>query len=444
MRRFRIAFLSTALLGAVLGAGAQGIVLSYAGTDSYVLTEKSDWSRYEDGRYVGHVYREVRARMEPDSAQAVALWSGDFLVFEETLRDMSAAARLVEGQVPASFRISGDGTLRMETDRGYPSFRGFPAFSARPVLPGGRWTAEGVRAVDPRNRGTSTRTRILVEYEYKGEEVYKGIPVRRIFAKYAVRYRAGQDPAGDPALLEATGTHDADILVRADSGRPVIIRDRLDETFRFSDGPALRHKGFTLTFFDAAIPRGADPAEGVLLAALEPSGKEAANPPSPGSESVPSSRSGREPSGLMSAGSAETRGPGESELDLSSPSSELALEHRPEGPTLVAFGLRFEPDRDALLEEERGRMDGIAEALKRIPGERTFLVSGHTADVGNPAGQKELSIRRARRIVEELVARGIPASRFIYRGFGAERPVAPNDTGANRERNRRVEITVLQ
>lgn len=307
--------------------------------------------------------------------------------------------------------------------------------------------------MDPRNRGIPTRTRILAEYEYRGEEVYKGIPVRRIFAKYAVRYRAGQDPAGDPALLEATGTHDADILVRADSGRPVIIRDRLDETFRFSDGPALRHKGFTLTFFDAAIPRGADPAEGVLLAALASSGKEAANPPAPGSEAVPPSLSGsaespvalgREPSGLMSAGSADTRGPGESELDLSSPSAELALEDRPEGPTLVAFGLRFEPDRDALLEEERGRMDGIAEALKRIPGERTFLVSGHTADVGNPAGQKELSIRRARRIVEELVARGIPASRFIYRGFGAERPVAPNDTGANRERNRRVEITVLQ
>ena len=479
----RISAAPTALIGvlaalcAVSPVRAQPVTLSYGGTDSYVLTEKSDWSRYEDGRYVGHVYREVRGRMEPESPAPGALWRGDFLVFEETLRDMAASARRVDEQVPAAFRMGPDGSVRMVDDRGFPSVRGFPAYPPGPVSPGDRWTAEGIRVVDPRNSGIQTRTRILVEYEYRGEETYKGIPVRRIFAKFAVRYRAGQDPKGDPGLLEAQGTHDADILVRSDTGRPVIIRDRLDETFKYSSGPALRYRGFTLTFYDAAVPRTGDPAEGALRAALAggrtpsasagpASGVPPAGPapgsgsaaaagspvpgsPAPGSASSsgtgpappPGSAAGAPPSsGLLGAGTAGPAAPGAPELD---PASGIVLEQRPEGPTLVAFGLRFVPDQDALLPEERGRLDGIAAALKTVPGERSFLVTGHTADVGNPAGQKDLSIRRAKRIVDELVARGIPASRFLFRGFGAEKPLAPNDTEANRARNRRVEITVL-
>lgn len=455
---------------------AQPVLLAYAGTDSYVVTEKSDWSRYEDGRYLGHVYREVRGRLEPESPSPDALWKGDFLVFEETLRDLSAAARRVDDQVPAAFRMGTDGSLRMTVDNGFPGLRGFPAFPPGPVSPGDRWTAEGVRVVDPRNSGVPTRTRILAEYEYRGEETYKGISVRRIFAKFAVRYRTGQDPKGDPSLVEAQGTHEADILVRSDTGRPVLIRDRLDETFRFASGPSLRHRGFTLTFFDAAIPRTADPASGALRAALAEEAPGAAAVPGPSSSSAPPPKpavpgpgagssspsaapivspapgtagmpAGSPPaasappgSGLMGAGTEGPLSTGSSSLD---PGSGIALEDRPEGPTLVAFGLRFVPDQDVLLPEEKGRLDGIAAALKSVPGERTLLVTGHTADVGNPAGQKDLSIRRAKRVVDELVARGIPASRFLFRGFGAERPIAPNDTEANRARNRRVEITVL-
>lgn len=459
-----------ALAAAAAPLAAQPVPLSYAGTDSYVITEKSDWSRYEDGRYLGHVYREVRGRMEPESSLPDAVWKGDFLVFEETLRDSSAAARRVDDQVPAAFRMGADGSIRMILDNGFPGLRGFPAYPPGPVAPGDRWTAEGVRIVDPRNSGIPTRTRILVEYEYRGEEDYKGIPVRRIFAKFAVRYRAGQDPKGDPSLREAQGTHDADILVRADTGRPVVIRDRLDETFFFTSGPSLRHRGFTLIFYDAAVPRTADPASGALRTALAGGGGSAPAAsadgaaqvpgPAPSGTSVPDP-SGPPASGAPPAGSTPSHGlaagapvfPGllgagtpalpPPETPALDPASGIALEDRPEGPTLVAFGLRFVPDQDALLPEERGRLDGIAAALKAVPGERTFLVTGHTADVGNPAGQKDLSIRRAKRVVDELVARGIPASRFLFRGFGAERPLAPNDNEANRARNRRVEITVL-
>jgi outer membrane protein OmpA-like peptidoglycan-associated protein len=42
-----------------------------------------------------------------------------------------------------------------------------------------------------------------------------------------------------------------------------------------------------------------------------------------------------------------------------------------------------------------------------------------------------------------LVTQGIPTERiFSVEGFGRTRPAVPNDTPANREKNRRVEIVI--
>jgi outer membrane protein OmpA-like peptidoglycan-associated protein len=43
-----------------------------------------------------------------------------------------------------------------------------------------------------------------------------------------------------------------------------------------------------------------------------------------------------------------------------------------------------------------------------------------------------------------IVSRGIDPGRIIAHGYGPDRPVAPNDTEANRARNRRVEMRVVK
>jgi outer membrane protein OmpA-like peptidoglycan-associated protein len=63
--------------------------------------------------------------------------------------------------------------------------------------------------------------------------------------------------------------------------------------------------------------------------------------------------------------------------------------------------------------------------------------------VGRPADEAALSEARAKRVVDELVARGIEAKRFLWQGYGATRPLAPNDTESNKALNRRVENTIL-
>ena len=69
-------------------------------------------------------------------------------------------------------------------------------------------------------------------------------------------------------------------------------------------------------------------------------------------------------------------------------------------------------------------------------------VEGHADAEGTPERNQALSERRADAVVGYLVDRGIAAERVSAVGYGATRPVAPNDTPANRAQNRRIEFTI--
>lgn len=105
--------------------------------------------------------------------------------------------------------------------------------------------------------------------------------------------------------------------------------------------------------------------------------------------------------------------------------------------------LKFRPDSSELLQSEYARLAQIAERLQEIVayGEFTILIEGHTADIGRPIGQQNLSIERTRTVMRELVRYGIDESIFTYIGYGGNRPIADNDTEEGRAQNRRVDIT---
>ena len=486
------------------------MVLARSVSGPYTIVERSDWSRYDNGRYVGHTYRELRASLRP---VAESTYRGEFFVYQETLRDLRQSARLVDSVVPVEFAIGPQGELKIQRDAGYPSLRGFPSYPREAVSAGARWVAQGQRAVDPRNDGAVVVMPIAVQYEYRGLETYKGIAVHRIFAKYATRYRSamgGDSRAGsadlradaraangtgqDKPFTSASGTHDVDILISAADGLPLMMRDSLDETFTWADGSTVRFRGFTLTFGEGSLPLDRGSVVAKLQNVLEggPSGMGGAKPAvaaagggvagsddsgaaagagiaaagtGPGGSS-PAAASGRaggsgpagdSPEGGASAGTGDSAGIGSGsavsmgpevpqidlgDFELAASASAIDIGTVPEGIRLRIRSLRFQADSDALLPLERSRLDLVAQALKEA-GDRMFLVEGHTAAVGKPSGEQELSVARAKRIVEELGRRGIPAERFLYKGWGGTRPLSDNGTEEGRAANRRVEITIL-
>jgi len=403
-----------------------------------IVVERSDFSRYEDGRYIGHLYRESRLDLSVEAAAGGSLrYDGEALVLEETLRDERAVARRLDTLIPVVFSVEADGAVRFIKDDGYPILRGLPDSPPTPALPGQRWTGEGTVVVRPRAGSPATRIAVLVEYEYLGPTTYATLPAASIRARYAIRYR-GADRLGDPALTGASGARTADIVVDARDGATLFIRETVDETFTYSGGPAVRLKGFILHFHRGSLPAERDRIASILGPAAPATGTAAVTEPAVG---VAGAQSGTGAGGAAGSGAGPAAMP-PSALPPGIDPGAFEVAEGKRGVILLLYDLRFVADGDQLLPDERGRLDAIADALKRIP-ERSFLVEGHTADLGRPAGQNELSERRARRIVDEMVARGLPASRFVYRGLGADQPIAPNDTEANRARNRRVEITIL-
>ncbi len=89
----------------------------------------------------------------------------------------------------------------------------------------------------------------------------------------------------------------------------------------------------------------------------------------------------------------------------------------------------------------------IATLLKDVPGEIT--VSGHTDDfqVSNElySNNWDLSSKRAVAVATEMQkAQGFDKSRMVVVGHAETRPLVPNESDADRRRNRRVEISIMQ
>lgn len=116
----------------------------------------------------------------------------------------------------------------------------------------------------------------------------------------------------------------------------------------------------------------------------------------------------------------------------------------PEGVTISLENIQFQADSALLLPSEKAKLDKIAEILKRYP-DRDILIGGHTALAGTAEGRQKLSEERAAAVADYLIGLGARTStRVVVRGYGAERPLADNSTEAGRQKNRRVEITLLE
>lgn len=107
---------------------------------------------------------------------------------------------------------------------------------------------------------------------------------------------------------------------------------------------------------------------------------------------------------------------------------------------IVSYGIYFDVNSDKLKPESNGTLKEIATVLKENPDVKIKIV-GHTDGDGDAAKNLDLSKRRAASVKSELTATfGIEESRIVTDGKGKTEPVAPNDTPANKAKNRRVEF----
>jgi OOP family OmpA-OmpF porin len=76
-------------------------------------------------------------------------------------------------------------------------------------------------------------------------------------------------------------------------------------------------------------------------------------------------------------------------------------------------------------------------------GSARVVVGGYTDNVGASQDNLKLSQARAHSVVVFLTKHGVNTKVLVAKGYGEEKPIAPNTTEAGRQKNRRIEFTVL-
>lgn len=104
--------------------------------------------------------------------------------------------------------------------------------------------------------------------------------------------------------------------------------------------------------------------------------------------------------------------------------------------------LLFDLDSASIRPDTLELLDDVARLLKTDRTAALIEVGGHTDDQGGVVYNQSLSERRADAVRRALITRGVEPERLVRRGYGLSRPVASGEQG--RERNRRVELSVLE
>ena len=112
------------------------------------------------------------------------------------------------------------------------------------------------------------------------------------------------------------------------------------------------------------------------------------------------------------------------------------------GDVFMLRDLQFEFNSSALTEDSHAGIQILADFLKRNP-ELKVELAGHTDDIGNEKYNLQLSDDRANVVREALIAKGIDANRMTAKGYGASKPLKPNDSDEHRALNRRTEMIII-
>ncbi len=125
------------------------------------------------------------------------------------------------------------------------------------------------------------------------------------------------------------------------------------------------------------------------------------------------------------------------------PAGTLAECGEPRQPALgcgaVIHGINFDFDSAEIRPESVAILAELHKGLA-ADGRSRFIIEGHTSSEGTETYNLELSERRARAVVADLIRRGLEAGRITAAGAGESRPMATNNDESGRALNRRVEV----
>lgn len=129
---------------------------------------------------------------------------------------------------------------------------------------------------------------------------------------------------------------------------------------------------------------------------------------------------------------------------LEEPEDAVLLAREEEEIIQTAFSaLEFESGKAIIAKESFESLENLANLLKDKKDWKIKL-DGHTDNVGKATDNLMLSKRRAEAVRFYLTQQGVDTDRILVKYYGQAKPIADNETLEGRQKNRRVEMKIIQ
>lgn len=133
----------------------------------------------------------------------------------------------------------------------------------------------------------------------------------------------------------------------------------------------------------------------------------------------------------------------ESEINIEPVVVNVFLDRVTVGAISVLKNIFFEFDKYDLQDKSKTELEKMVRFLTENPLIK-IEIGGHTDNDGSPAYNLKLSQNRAQSVASYLLQYGIDIKRISQKGYGADRPIQPNDSEENKQANRRIEFKILK
>jgi outer membrane protein OmpA-like peptidoglycan-associated protein len=132
--------------------------------------------------------------------------------------------------------------------------------------------------------------------------------------------------------------------------------------------------------------------------------------------------------------------------------ADVVIMKRPKNPLVavtqkeitIKQQVQFAVDSAVILPESNGLLTEIADVLNRNTRIHKVEIQGHTDSNGDDQHNQVLSEDRANSVRSWLVSHGVAGDRLDAKGYGEKKPLVPNVTEGNRQKNRRVQFIIVE
>lgn len=400
MKKYPAVFLLTLLIALPCFPAAGIFRFYYDEGDKYNLQIRENYKIYINNRYVGLKSREMKGIMSvfpgltEDQQDRHYSVTGKVFNISKTIRGHNIIGYRLDNVADSAFSFDQLGNTVHRGGLNFPPVQGIPIFPESSLAEQQIFSGTGTYIVDFYDSAAIEEIPVHYNTQYFGKRDFFGTD----YDYFEITYVLDSNYTSDQ-LSKINGKHNVRYFFDGAAGKPVFMEDKFEDYFLNRKGEIMKRKGFTLYFFKPIQRMNKQEVVKDIQSRID-------------EESI-----------LIK--------------------EDIEFQKEEEGIRLTINNLKFQPNSTVLLSGEEEKLEKLAAVLGQIEN-RSFLITGHTADVGDPGVQLTLSLERAAVIAEYLEGAGIEGKRIMYTGKGGTQPAVPNTSPENMQKNRRVEIMILE